>query len=476
MVRDIAPSVEMRIGQPLRLHTGIDTGLVVTNLRDRRDGTFGITGDAVNTGARLAAQSPADEIWISSQTYQRTADYFETQAISAVTLKGKAEPLKPHRVLGPTSTETRFEAVQRRGLTGFTGRRQEFSTLLACLERTQSGDGQFVAVIGEAGAGKSRLLFEFRNSLPHDQIGALQGRCQSYGTETPYLPFLNALRRALGLGEDDSPERLLDKVVANVRAVDPGLESFLPHYLHLLSISSEQYPMPPALQGAERKRAFEEALAAIFTLSAKRQPLAIVLEDWHWVDATSDAVLKRLVGLMADYPLMIVLLCRPEYELDWAAPSQLTRIVVKPLSIADTTAMASTALKVDSMPEELKVLIHDRTAGNPLFIEEVCHTLLEEGIVRVNAGKAALARSLETVHLPDIVQAVIRARVDRLDKESQAVLQLAAVIGREFARSLLDRLHAPSDNLGQTLDSLRSQDLIRQVRVLPEPQYIFKQC
>jgi class 3 adenylate cyclase/tetratricopeptide (TPR) repeat protein len=474
MVREIAPSVEVRIGQPVRLHTGIDTGLVVTNLRDRRDGTFGITGDAVNTGARLAAQSPTDEIWVSPQTHQRTADYFETQALSAVTLKGKAEPLKPHRILGPTSTETRFEAAQRRGLTGFTGRGQEFSTLLACLERTQSGDGQFVVVIGEAGAGKSRLLFEFRNGLPRDKVGALQGRCQSYGTETPYLPFLDALRRALDLREDDSPERLLDKAVANVRAVDPALESFLPHYLHLLSISSEQYSMPPTLQGAERKRAFEEALAAIFTLAAKRQPLAIVLEDWHWVDATSDAVLKRLVGLIADYPLMIVLLCRPEYELNWAAPSQLTRIVVKPLSIADTAAMACTALKVDSMPEELKGLIHERTVGNPLFIEEVCHTLVEEAIIRVNAGKVALARRIETVHLPDTVQAVIRARVDRLDKESQAVLQLASVIGREFARSLLERLAAANDNLGQTLDSLRSQDLIRQVRVLPEPQYIFK--
>ena len=388
-------------------------------------------------------------------------------------LKGKAEPLKPYRIVGPTSTETRFEAVQRRGLTGFTGRGDEFSTLLACLERTQSGDGQFVAVIGEAGAGKSRLLFEFRNALPGDK-GVLQGRCQSYGTETPYLPFLDALRRALDLREQDGPEQLLDKTLANVRAVDPALESFLPHYLHLLSISSEQYSMPPTLQGAERKRAFEEALAAIFTLAAKRKPLAIVLEDWHWVDATSDAVLKRLVGLIADYPLMLVLLCRPEYDLTWAAPSQLTRIVVKPLSIADTATMACTALKVDSMPEELKVLIHERTAGNPLFIEEVCHTLVEDAIIWVKDGKVVLARGIETVHLPDTVQAVIRARVDRLDKESQAVLQLASVIGREFARGLLERLAAANDKLGQTLDSLRSQDLIRQVRVLPEPQYIFK--
>jgi predicted ATPase len=157
-----------------------------------------------------------------------------------------------------------------------------------------------------------------------------------------------------------------------VRAIDAALERFLPHYLHLLSIPSEQYPMPAQLQGAERRRAFEEALAAIFTLAARRRPLVVVLEDWHWVDATSDAVLKHLVGLVDQYPLMVVMLCRPGYDLSWAAPARFTRVVLAPLSIAETGSMACTALKVAAMPDALQALLHERTGGNPLFIEEVC--------------------------------------------------------------------------------------------------------
>ena len=145
--------------------------------------------------------------------------------------------------------------------------------------RMHSGWGVLVAVVGEPGAGKSRLLFEFRNSLARDQVGIVEGRCQSYGAETPYLPFLDALRRALNLRDEDSPDQLLDKVVTQVNTIDASLERFVPHYLHLLSIPSTQHVLPADLQGGERRRAFEEALVALFTLSAKRQPWIVVLED-----------------------------------------------------------------------------------------------------------------------------------------------------------------------------------------------------
>ncbi len=474
LVHEMAAPLEARLGHPLRLHSGIATGLIVTNSRDARDGTYGITGDTVNTGARLAAHAPPDTVLVSPHTHRRIADFFETRPLPLITLKGKAEPLIPHQILGPTQTETRFEAAQRRGLTAYVGRTDELATLLACMARAQAGHGHFVAVTGEAGAGKSRLLFELRNSLDPDTVRIVQGRCQSYGTDTPFLPFLDALRRALDFREDDAAEQLLEKTLTAVRALDPALERFLPHYLHLLSIPSEQHPLPATLQGAERRRALEEALAAIFTLAARARPLLLVLEDWHWVDPTSDAVLKRLVGLVDQYPLLLVVLFRPEYDLAWAAPARLTRLVLRPLSAAETSAMARTALNAADLPEAVHALVHERTGGNPLFIEEVCLTLLEEQILSVQEGRATLTRRLDAVQLPHTVQAVIRARVDRLDQATQEVLRLASVIGREFARTLLERIVAAKDALDSTLDTLNTQDLIRQVRVLPEPEYMFK--
>ena len=474
MVRRMSENVEARIGQPLRLHTGIDSGLVVTNSRDARDGAYGITGDTVNIGARLAASCAVDQIWVSPQTHLLVADYFEAQAQEPVNLKGKTAPMVPYRIVGATPTETRFEAARRRGLSAYTGRGTELALMRSSLEDVMSGKGQLVAVVGEAGAGKSRLLFEFRSGLDRNRVGIVEGRCQSYGAETPYLPFLDALRRALNLRDEDSPEQLHDKVITQVSAIDASLDRFVPHYLHLLSIASTQHALPAQLQGAERRRAFEEALVALFTLSAKRQPRLVILEDWHWADVTSDAVLKHLAGLVPQYPIMIVLLCRPEYDLKWAAAGQVTQVALKPLSVADTGALVCTALGVSTLPEALKTLIHQRTGGNPLFIEEVCHALVEERILTVQDNHATLTRGIETVQLPDTVQAVIRSRVDRLDKTTQEVLQLASVIGREFARALLEKIPTRAKHLGETLETLRAHDLIRQVRVVPEAEYVFK--
>jgi predicted ATPase/class 3 adenylate cyclase len=474
MAKDVTLPPNAGTGQPLRLHSGIDSGLIVTSVQDQRDGTYGITGDVVNTGARLAAQAAADQVLVSPQTSQLVEAYVEVRPLAPIILKGKAEPLTPYEIVGPTGAGSRFEAAQRRGLSRYVGRSEELATLLASIDRTRLGEGQSVAVIGEAGVGKSRLVFELCERIDPAIVRILHGRCQSYGTDAPFLPFLDALRRALDFSEEDSAAALLGKTLTAVQDLDQRLEHLLPHYLHLLSIPSQPYRLPEKLQGAQRRRALEEALAAFFTLAARQRPLLLILEDWHWADPTSNAVLKRLVSLAGQYPLMIVVLSRPEYDFGWAAPTQLTRIVLRALGLADTRVMACAALHVDSLSDELGALMHERTAGNPLFIEEVCVGLLQEKRLTLTAGRAALSGRLEHVRLPTTVQAVIRARVDRLDDLAQEVLEVAAVIGREFSRTLLEHVVTARGAIDVTLDRLSSQDFIRPVRVVPEPEYMFK--
>jgi predicted ATPase len=169
-----------------------------------------------------------------------------------------------------------------------------------------------VSIVGEAGLGKSRLLYEFRHSLNRSQITVLQGRCQAYGSKTPYLPFINALRRGLQLRDKDSPLRLQQKAVANVLQIDPAPAKNLPMYLHLLWIPTEKHRLPENLQGPKLENALQNALAAIFTLVAKRRTMVLILEDWHWVDEASDKALRKLIGMTAACPLMLVVLYRPE--------------------------------------------------------------------------------------------------------------------------------------------------------------------
>lgn len=473
-VGQISLEVERRIGTPLRMHTGINTGLVVTHLRDHRNGSYGITGDAVNTAARIANQAGSDEILISSTTRNLITFYFVPEALEAVTFKGKAKPTTLYRMTGESTVHTRFEAAEQQGFTAFTGRDHELATLHSILDKAVAGSGQFVTVVGEAGVGKSRLVYEFRRSLGRNKITVLQGRCQSDGSIIPYFPFLNALRHGLQLREEDTPSELREKVVANVLAIDQTLATYLPLYLHLMSIPCEEYPLPKHLQGRDLKNAIQEALAAIITLNSKRQSMVLILEDWHLVDGASDSALKHLLDAIPPYPLMVVVIYRPQDSANWGNWSYHTPIVLKPLDSRNSEDVIKSVWAADRLPEGLSSLIHERTGGNPFFIEGICKALIEEGTVQLKESRALLTRSLEHLTLPDTVQAVIRARLDRVDRYSQELLGLASVIGKGFTLPILERISTARERLPQCLETLKLLELIDQIRVAPEATYMFK--
>jgi class 3 adenylate cyclase/tetratricopeptide (TPR) repeat protein len=474
LVRKISPEVEERIDTKLRMHTGISTGLVVTHVRDIREGSYGITGDTVNIGARLASRADADEILVGPETYSLISPFFETDPLEAVTVRGKTKPLVPYRVIGESAVQTRFEAAKIQGFTDFTGREQELTVLYACLEKALAGMGQFVTVVGEAGLGKSRLAYEFRHSLNRSAITVLQGRCQSYGASIPYFPHINALRRGLSLRDEDTPAELHEKAVSNVLAIDVSLEKYLPIYIHLLSIPSEVYPLPQHLQGQELTIAIQEALVAIFILKAKNQPTVLVFEDWHWADEASDSTLKHIVSLIAPHPLMVLVIYRPEFSANWGNWSHHTTIVLNVLDQLNSENIIKSIWKADDLPRRIITLVHEQTGGNPFFVEEISSELIESGTVQVNDRQAVLKRSVDNLALPNTVQAVIRARLDRLDRRSRESLRLASVIGREFARRILEQISDSSERLSESLETLKNLELIQQIRVIPEAEYLFK--
>jgi class 3 adenylate cyclase/tetratricopeptide (TPR) repeat protein len=474
LVQSISPEFEVRIGQQLQMHSGIHTGLIVTGEMIVEKGVHGVVGDTLNLASRLADMAEPGEILVSTRTHNLIHPYFETRPVGPVSLKGITQPVSPHRVVEALAVKTRFEAAKRHGFTEFTGRHQELATLRTCLEKTVAGNGQFVTVTGEAGAGKSRLAYEFRHSLDRKKITVLQGRCQAYGSNIPYFPFLNALKRGLLLKEEDTVAQLEEKVQSNTLAIDPSLEGYLPLYLHLLSIPSKKYPLPEGLHGQKLKNSIKQALADIVLFNAKRKPMVLILEDWHWVDEASDSIVKHLASLMEPYPLMLAVLYRQEGKTSWPDYYFHTPCVLKEMDAPNTAHIIKSIWKVHSLPDGFASFVHARTGGNPFFIEEVCKTLSEDGSVRIENRTAVLLRPLERLRLPATVQAVIRARLDRLDSHVKESLQRAAVIGREFPLRILERICDTRHRLPLSLDVLIAQELIQQIRLTSEPEYMFK--
>src|SRR5262249_47083844 len=222
---------------------------------------------------------------------------------------------------------------------------------------------------------------------------------------------------------------LLKKAIAGIRAVDDELEAYIPVYLHLLSIQSSEHLLAGDLKGDELRIAIQEALCAIITLSANRRPTVVLLEDWHWADEGSDEALRRLGALVTACPLMIVVTCRPERAFDWGYSESRRELHLGPLDEGSTASIATSVLCASELPDGLGKLLHRRTGGNPFFVEEMSRGLLESGLIRVDEGLVTLQGSLEELQLPDTVQAVIRARLDRLPPAPPPVLRHASIVG-----------------------------------------------
>jgi len=370
MVHATSPRLEEKIGHPLKMHTGINTGLVVTGDVDIEKGTHGIVGDTVNLASRITDLAGSGEILVSLETHGLIAPYFKTKALGSLSIKGKSDKITAYLIEDELTVETHFDAPTQKSLTVFTGREQELTVLHSCLEEAAAGKAQFITVVGEAGVGKSRLFYEFRNSIERNKVRVWQGHCQSFWSNTNYFPFINVLRREHELYEEKKPEGLHNKTVAKICAINPKLEKYLPFYLHLLSIPSKDYRLPEHLEGQEIKNAFQDAIASICIQNSERQPLLLILEDWQWADEASDSALKHLIGVIGSHPLMVVAIYRPIYASNWSNWAYHTPIVLKPLDSLHSKNIIQSVFGAEFLPAGLVELLTRRTGGNPLFIED----------------------------------------------------------------------------------------------------------
>jgi predicted ATPase len=402
-------------------------------------------------------------------------DRFETQRGGQLQLAGAAGATVPvHRLGTEQASGPRRTDEHTPQLTEYTGRHAELGTLLAAFDRACAGEGQMVTVVGEAGAGKSRLLHEFRARQREGAVRFVRGHCESYGGGgRPYLPFVDALHELFALDSRSDTEARQARLLSELHAIDPQLEQFAPFYLHLLSLPSGRHPLPHQLQGEQFRTAMREALAGLLTLVAERQPLVLILEDWHWADEASHEVLKQLAAIIAPYPMLVLVAYRPGYGAEWDGTLPRTLIQLGPLGVADAARMVETMVGAP-VADGVAPALHDRSGGNPFFLEELCHSLQEAGMLRVVGGHGRLEGATGELHLPTTIQGVIRTRLDRLQPATREVVRSAAVLGREFTYPLLERLGHDRYALERSLDTLKQLGILQQLRVVPERTFRFK--
>ena len=469
-VRAITTPALERLQQRVAVQTGIDSGSVVAQ-RLRDDGRrYSIAGTATQAAARLAALAPPETILISPGCRQLIEPFVVTEPAPPVALQPDAVPIVPYRLIRESGIHTRLEATDPASLTPFTGRAQELSALETLVTESGRGRGRVAVVIGDAGIGKSRIIHELRDRVKHPGIKVLTGRCRSYSGISAYLPIVDILREVLGVHGDDDAAR----VVIRVREMDPSLEPFIAFYLHLLALPSEAFAVPRHLPGEHFHAAMLDAIAALLMAVAQRGPLLLLFEDWHWADDVSRDVLHRISEVVESHPIAVVVTTRPEPRVLAELARTATVMHLEPLHHSACMVLLQALLGAERIAEDLVQRLQERTAGNPFFLEQVAHSLLEEGALVVTAGEAILTRDLENLRLPATVQAVIRARLDRLDGDAREVLRVASAIGREFGGTLLGAAVPKPIDTPRALERLRAASLIQQVRVVPDPVFRFK--
>ena len=442
-VRRTTHRIKADIGETLRMHTGIQSGLVVAELRDRREGMYVLTGDTINTAARLLALAGPDQILVGEGTMAQVERYFETRSAGVQTVKGKARGIETYIVVGPRADVSRFNADRALGLTPLTGRAQELATINDAFELALAGHGRVIAVEGEAGIGKSRLCHEFLDAIDSDRAAVYAGRCHSYGSVIPYLPFIEAFRAGLGLRDTESVDAVIERTVRSIRQIDPALEPYIPVYLQLLSAPSPDHPSPLEVSADDLPGLIQKSVVALNLALSIRRPLVLFLEDWHWADEASSATLTALARRITSHRILVVIARRPGMQIHWD-PSPTDTVVLQPFGPEETGDIVAGYLGVTTVDSALVARIHERTQGNPLFVEEICRSLVQTGRVRRDDGGTLVADAgVGDLELPETVQAVLLSRVDALGPQLRDLLRLASVIGQDFSRQILDRLVPP---------------------------------
>jgi class 3 adenylate cyclase/tetratricopeptide (TPR) repeat protein len=473
-LRDYSKALQQRKGFSLQMRIGINTGpVVVGRIGDDLRMDYTAVGDTTNLAARLQQLARPGSVLVSEGTYRLIAGYFETLEMGELAVKGHA-PVRAFEVVRARGRRARLDVAAERGLTPLVGRERELETLGSLFREVKAGRGQVVSIAGDAGIGKSRLLLEFRRALARAGEPAtwLEGRCVSFGQSIPFLPLIDQFRESFGIEEFDGEPEIIAKVEHGLRRLGQ-LDGHIPYIRYLLAVDPGD-PAILAMEPSARRKRILDACRAVALRGASIRPILFVFEDLHWVDTSTEEFLTFLTDSVASAPVMLLVTYRIGYTPPFGSRSFSTTLTLRSLSEAEALAMAGRVLGTEQFPLELKSALMEKAEGVPLFVEEVTKTLIDLGVLRQENGGYRMVKGIREVNVPDTMQAIIMARLDRLGEGGKRTVQLASVIGRQFLRRLLERICELPGQLEGLLAELKALEIIYEQGLLPEPAYIFK--
>jgi len=465
-----AEKLQREFGIEFMVRIGLNSGAVVVGaIGDDLRMDYTAQGDTANLAARMESSAEPGGVLVSEHTYKLAGDFFEFKFVGKIEFKGKQEPQKAYGLMKPTDIETRIEASVARGLKELVGRDDALETLSRAFGRAKQGDAQIVDVVGEAGIGKSRLVYEFEKAMGGEAT-FLTGVCAHYGRNINFLPVTDIVRAVFGVEEGMTAEEVGDRIAQ--KATD-GLASMIPFYRNLLSLPVDD-PMFKMLDAEARKDGTFEAVKDLLLVGSAEKPLVVFLEDVHWIDKISEDLFTFFSRCILDHPILMLSAYRPEGAPPWAHGAHYQRLGLETLGSKSAIRLVRNMVGGLPLDPDLEQKIVAKTGGNPFFVEEIVRELLERGDIVKMDDRYVCHRPIDQLQIPDTVQGVLSARMDRLSEDLKRTMQVASVIGRDFAFQLLKSIMALGDDLRTHLTNLVGLEILYEKVLYPELKYIFK--
>jgi class 3 adenylate cyclase/tetratricopeptide (TPR) repeat protein len=479
-IRRYTEEVRRTHGAEVQIRVGINSGdVVVRSVGSDLRMDYTAVGQTTHLAARMEQLAPAGTTRLTAETLRLAEEFVQVRPLGPIPVKGLAAPVEVFELTGAGAVRTRLQASRARGFSRFVGRDAEMDQIRQAAAQARQGRGQLVAVVGEAGVGKSRLFYEFTHS--HHVLGTggagwrvLEASSVSYGKATPFQPLAELLRGYFRIDDRDDLRSVRAKVTGTLLTLDRALEDAVPAVLWILDV-----PEPGeaflVLEPPQRRRRAMESVKRALLRESQVQPLLLLFEDLHWIDTETQAVLDSLAESLGSAPVLLAVNYRPEYRHGWGSKTYYRQLRIDPLPPESADALLRALLGADPSTASLAPHLIARTEGNPLFLEESVRTLVETGALVGEPGAYRLERPAATIQMPATVQAILAARIDRLRPELKRLLQAAAVVGKDVPVALLAAVaEMAEDALHPALGELQTAELLYEARLFPDLEYTFK--
>ena len=473
-VKKHAEGISSPEGGVIQVGIGLNTGEIVIRATSPDQPLEPlVVSHTTHLAARLAQLAPSGSVLATADTLRLADGYVHVASLGSKSVKG-LRAVDVYELTDRAAVRSQLQAAAARGFSRFVGRDLEMMQVQRAIDQAGDGRGQAMAIVGDPGVGKSRLVFELTRSHRVRDWLVLEARAVSYGKDTPYLPVIDLLKGYFRIGDRDTHHDIREKLTDKILALDRALEPILPALLDLLDVPVDDRQWQ-ALDAPQRRQQTMEAIKRVLLRESQIQPVLLVVEDLHWIDSETQAFLDSLIESLPAVRMVLLVNYRPEYGHGWGSKTFYTQLRLDTLPPENAAELLDALLGHTLSLEPLKGLLARKAEGNPFFIEESVRTLVETRALLGERGAYDLAQPVETIQIPPSVQAILAARIDRLPPNEKRLLEIAAVIGKDFPFALLQAVADENETtLRHALGHLQTAEFVYETNPFPDPAYTFK--